>query len=55
VDAVLEVAGNLIEHISPRAGDRDSRALLVKRARDRVSDPAGRSGDERSLSGQIEH
>jgi hypothetical protein len=29
--------------------------LLVKRARDRVSDPAGRSGDERSLSGQIEH
>jgi hypothetical protein len=29
--------------------------LLVKRARDRASDPAGRSGDERGLAGQVEH
>src|SRR6476661_2355486 len=55
VDPVLEFASKLIEHVPPCAGDRDGCALLVKRPRDRASDPAGRSGDEGGLAGQIEH
>src|SRR5262249_34647297 len=55
VDAVLKLAGELIERVAARTGERDGRALLVKRARDRPPDPAGRSGDKRGPAGQIEH
>jgi hypothetical protein len=55
VDAVLELARELVEHLSSCAGNRDSRALMMKCPRDRVPDPTGRSGDERGLAGQIEH
>jgi hypothetical protein len=55
VHAVLELPRELVEHVAAGAGDRHGRTLLVKRARDRPTDPAGRSGDERGLAGQIEH
>src|SRR4029453_13563556 len=55
VDAVLKLAGELIERVAARTGERAGRALPVKRARDCPSDPAGRSGNERGPAGQIEH
>src|SRR5262249_24338287 len=54
-DAVLKLAGELIERVAARTGERDGRALPVKRARDCPSDSAGRSGNERGPAGQIEH
>jgi hypothetical protein len=55
VDAIRELAGQLIEHLAPGAGDRDGGALLVERARDRAADPASCTSHERGLAGQIEH
>ncbi len=55
VDAILELACKLIEHVAPGAGDHHGRALSVERPRNRPADAAGRSGDERGLAGQIEH
>src|SRR5262249_58739518 len=55
VDGVFRRAGELIERVGARTGERDGRALPVKRARDCPSDSAGRSGNERGPAGQIEH
>ena len=53
--ALLELAGELIEHLAPRAREGDSRALLMQGARDGAADAAGGAGDQGRLAGQIEH
>ena len=53
--ALAQLAGERVQHLAPRARDRDGRALRVQRLRDRAADAAGRAGDERRPASQIEH
>src|ERR1700686_4683880 len=55
VNPLLELAGELIEHLPPGPRQSDDGALLMQRPRDRPAKAAGRAGDERRLAGQIEH
>src|SRR5690606_29160148 len=55
VDALLQIAGEFVERLTARAGDRNACALLVQRARNRPTDAAGCPGYQRGLPGQVEH
>ncbi len=55
MDAILQSAGQRLERVRPRAGERNGRALLMECARDRTADATGRSRHQSGLAGQVEH
>ena len=55
MNALAQLRRQAIQHLAPRAGNGNRRALRVQRLRDRAADAAGRAGDERLPASQIEH
>ena len=55
MDAVAELAGEMLQHLAAGARNRHGRALPVEGAGDAAADAAGRAGYQCPLAAQFEH
>jgi hypothetical protein len=53
--AFAELGRESVEDLTPRSGNRDTRALSMKGARDGASNRAGRPRHQRCFPGEFEH